>query len=387
MRAKPNVLIVATRHGLVMANAGIDQSNLGAEDHGRRVLLLPRGRPIASARRLKERLDAHFGVDIGVIISDSVGRAWRLGTVGLAIGAAGVPVAVGPARREGPGRPAAGGDRGRLRRCGGGRAVLAMGEAAEGAPGRAGARPRLERAGAPGRRRWCGPRPRTCSDEPRDGSSQLRCALRRHRRRQAVARACAACWASGSPSSSTPATTSSTWASHISPDVDTALYTLGRRRQPGDRLGPARRDLDLHAARWRRLGGPTWFKLGDGDLATHVDRTHAARAPAQTLTDVTAHLAAKLGVARARPAHDGRSRAHRGRDRRGHARLPGLFRARAVPARGARHPLRGRGRGAAQPRRCSRRSPRRRLPASSSARPIPGSASIRSWRCRACARR
>jgi coenzyme F420-0:L-glutamate ligase/coenzyme F420-1:gamma-L-glutamate ligase len=90
IRAKPNVLIVATRHGLVMANAGIDQSNLGAEDHGRRVLLLPAD-PDASAQRLKQRLDARFAIDVGVIISDSVGRAWRLGTVGLAIGAAGVP--------------------------------------------------------------------------------------------------------------------------------------------------------------------------------------------------------------------------------------------------------------------------------------------------------
>ncbi len=90
IRAKPNVLIVGTRHGLVMANAGIDQSNLSDAEHGRRVLLLPRA-PDDSARRLKERLDAHFGVEMGVIVSDSVGRAWRLGTVGLAIGAAGVP--------------------------------------------------------------------------------------------------------------------------------------------------------------------------------------------------------------------------------------------------------------------------------------------------------
>lgn len=90
MRAKPNVLIVATRHGLVMANAGIDQSNLDAGDHGRRVLLLP-AEPDVSAQHLKNRLDEHFRADIGVIISDSVGRPWRLGTVGLAIGAAGVP--------------------------------------------------------------------------------------------------------------------------------------------------------------------------------------------------------------------------------------------------------------------------------------------------------
>jgi coenzyme F420-0:L-glutamate ligase/coenzyme F420-1:gamma-L-glutamate ligase len=90
IRAKPNVLIVATRHGLIMANAGIDQSNLDAADHGRRVLLLPE-EPDASAQRLKDRLDAHFQADIGVIVSDSAGRPWRLGTVGIAIGAAGVP--------------------------------------------------------------------------------------------------------------------------------------------------------------------------------------------------------------------------------------------------------------------------------------------------------
>ena len=90
LRAAPNVLIVATPQGLVLANAGIDRSNLDAGDHGRRVLLLPED-PDASARRIKERIDAHFQADIGVIITDSAGRAWRLGTVGLAIGAAGVP--------------------------------------------------------------------------------------------------------------------------------------------------------------------------------------------------------------------------------------------------------------------------------------------------------
>ncbi len=54
LRAAPNVLIVATAHGLVLANAGIDQSNLEAGDHGRRVLLLPED-PDRSAQRLKER--------------------------------------------------------------------------------------------------------------------------------------------------------------------------------------------------------------------------------------------------------------------------------------------------------------------------------------------
>jgi coenzyme F420-0:L-glutamate ligase/coenzyme F420-1:gamma-L-glutamate ligase len=133
LRAKPNVLIVATRHGLVMANAGIDQSNLPAADQGRRVLLLPEA-PDASAARLKERLDAHFATSLGVIVSDSVGRAWRLGTVGLAIGAAGVP-ALWDRRGEQDltGRPlevteVAFAD------AVAGLAVLAMGEAAEGQP-------------------------------------------------------------------------------------------------------------------------------------------------------------------------------------------------------------------------------------------------------------
>jgi len=90
LRAVPNALIVATAQGLVLANAGIDQSNLDEGDRGRRVLLLPAD-PDASARGIKQKLDAQFATDIGVVISDSAGRAWRLGTVGLAIGAAGVP--------------------------------------------------------------------------------------------------------------------------------------------------------------------------------------------------------------------------------------------------------------------------------------------------------
>jgi coenzyme F420-0:L-glutamate ligase/coenzyme F420-1:gamma-L-glutamate ligase len=133
IRAKPNVLIVATRHGFVMANAGIDQSNLAADDHGRRVLLLPQD-PDASAQRLKARLDQHFKGDLGVIVSDSVGRAWRLGTVGLAIGAAGVPTLWDRrGEKDLSGRPlevteVAFAD------AVASAAVLAMGEAAEGRP-------------------------------------------------------------------------------------------------------------------------------------------------------------------------------------------------------------------------------------------------------------
>jgi coenzyme F420-0:L-glutamate ligase/coenzyme F420-1:gamma-L-glutamate ligase len=133
LRAKPNVLIVATRHGVVLANAGIDQSNLAAEDRGRRVLLLPEV-PDASAARLKARLDAHFGAGIGVIVSDSAGRAWRLGTVGIAIGAAGVP-ALWDRRgeRDLAGRPLEVTEVG-FADAVAAAAVLAMGEAAEGRP-------------------------------------------------------------------------------------------------------------------------------------------------------------------------------------------------------------------------------------------------------------
>lgn len=133
LRARPHVLIAATHHGLVLANAGIDQSNLDAGDHGRRVLLLPKD-PDASARRIKQRIDTHFRADIGVIITDSAGRAWRLGTVGLAIGAAGVPSLL-DRRGEADlaGRPLEVTEVG-FADAVAAAAVLAMGEAAEGRP-------------------------------------------------------------------------------------------------------------------------------------------------------------------------------------------------------------------------------------------------------------
>ena len=86
---KKDVLIVAHRLGFVMANAGVDQSNVGS-DNCSRALLLPCA-PDASAARLKAWLDEEFGVDLGVVINDSFGRPWRNGVVGVALGAAGVP--------------------------------------------------------------------------------------------------------------------------------------------------------------------------------------------------------------------------------------------------------------------------------------------------------
>jgi coenzyme F420-0:L-glutamate ligase / coenzyme F420-1:gamma-L-glutamate ligase len=90
VRSRPNVLIVEHRLGFVMANAGIDQSNVGPTDGVERALLLPVD-PDASAEALRARLSALHGVALAVIITDSFGRAWRRGTAGVAIGAAGLP--------------------------------------------------------------------------------------------------------------------------------------------------------------------------------------------------------------------------------------------------------------------------------------------------------
>jgi coenzyme F420-0:L-glutamate ligase/coenzyme F420-1:gamma-L-glutamate ligase len=90
VRYRRNILIVAHRLGFVMANAGIDQSNIEHADGEERVLLLPRD-PDRSAAALKARFDAAFAADVGVIINDSFGRPWRNGVVGVALGVAGLP--------------------------------------------------------------------------------------------------------------------------------------------------------------------------------------------------------------------------------------------------------------------------------------------------------
>lgn len=87
---RSGVLVVAHRLGYVLANAGIDRSNVEADADGEeRVLLLPED-PDRSAAELRERVRALTGATVGVVITDSVGRAWRNGTVGMALGAAGI---------------------------------------------------------------------------------------------------------------------------------------------------------------------------------------------------------------------------------------------------------------------------------------------------------
>ena len=89
LRVRRDVMIVVHRLGFVMANAGIDFSNVDAIQDTR-VLLLPAD-PDAECERLRKALFERTGAGVAVIINDSHGRAWRNGTVGVAIGASGIP--------------------------------------------------------------------------------------------------------------------------------------------------------------------------------------------------------------------------------------------------------------------------------------------------------
>lgn len=93
VRRRPNLLIAEHRRGWVMANAGIDHSNVAPDDGSERVLLLPVD-PDGSARALRQALAEACGKRLAIIISDSFGRPFRRGTVGIALGAAGLPAVI-----------------------------------------------------------------------------------------------------------------------------------------------------------------------------------------------------------------------------------------------------------------------------------------------------
>lgn len=88
IRKRPGLVITEHNLGFISANAGIDHSNVAGTDDW--VLLLPKD-PDASAERLRAGLEEATGAKIGVLIIDSHGRAWRVGTVGITIGLAGLP--------------------------------------------------------------------------------------------------------------------------------------------------------------------------------------------------------------------------------------------------------------------------------------------------------
>ncbi|OGO73110.1 MAG: coenzyme F420-0:L-glutamate ligase [Chloroflexi bacterium RBG_19FT_COMBO_56_12] len=135
LRTRPGTIIVEHRLGFVCANAGIDHSNVGGEGTptDEWVLLLPEN-PDASARILRQRLEAVSGANLGLLIIDSHGRAWRLGIAGVAIGLSGVPGLV-----DLRGQPDLFGYTLRITQVGAAdelaaAASLAMGQAAEGTP-------------------------------------------------------------------------------------------------------------------------------------------------------------------------------------------------------------------------------------------------------------
>lgn len=90
LRATPAAIIARHRTGHVLANAGIDASNVAGGEDGT-VLLWPTD-PDGAARTIRAELNRHFDCPVAVVIADSMGRAWRIGTCGTAIGAAGLTV-------------------------------------------------------------------------------------------------------------------------------------------------------------------------------------------------------------------------------------------------------------------------------------------------------
>ena len=95
LRVRKGVIVVEHKLGFVCANAGIDHSNVLGEGNSNEefVLLLPKD-PDASAKKLREELRERTGKNIGVMIIDSHGRAWRNGTVGICIGLSGIPAVI-----------------------------------------------------------------------------------------------------------------------------------------------------------------------------------------------------------------------------------------------------------------------------------------------------
>jgi len=93
VRTRRGLIIVEHKLGFIMANGGVDQSNVAPADGFAHVLLLPKN-PDASAEGLRRGLKALTGADLAIVINDSFGRPWRQGTVGVAIGVSGLPALI-----------------------------------------------------------------------------------------------------------------------------------------------------------------------------------------------------------------------------------------------------------------------------------------------------
>ncbi|MEJ0018591.1 MAG: coenzyme F420-0:L-glutamate ligase [Acetobacteraceae bacterium] len=287
VRSRPNLIIVQHRLGFVMANAGVDQSNVAPADGVHRVLLLPLD-PDASAETLRARLQRQYGAAVGVVVSDSFGRAWRRGTCGIAIGAAGLPSLI-----DLRGQPDLFGRTLEVSIIGfadeiAAAASLLQGQAAEAQPvvlvrglawsaaARTGRRPRAPAGG--------GSVPVTVvALSGGVGGAKLALGLSRVVPAEDLLVVC---------------NTGDDF-DHlglcISPDIDTVMYTLAGVANPEVGWGRADETWSFMET-LGALGGETWFRLGDRDVAVHVERTRRLRA-GETLSTVTADLCRRLGVA------------------------------------------------------------------------------------------
>ena len=90
VRHRKGVIVTENRQGVVMANSGIDRSNVETDGNSEQVLLLPIN-PDKSAANIRKGLHKKTNVNVAVIINDSLGRAWRNGTIGTALGVSGLP--------------------------------------------------------------------------------------------------------------------------------------------------------------------------------------------------------------------------------------------------------------------------------------------------------
>ena len=326
VRARPGLIIVEHRLGLIMANAGIDLSNTGAEDGREAALLLPI-EPDLSAANLQRALADAYGTDVGVIISDSFGRPWRSGTTGVAIGAAGLPGLLDlRGEPDLDGRPLL------VSISGFADEIAAGGIAAHGTRQRGPSDRRRPRAQLDAVCDECG-RPDASA-----GTGPVSMSGRVEKRVVALSGGIGgAKLALGLSRVLVPeyltiiANTGDDFEHldlEISPDIDTLMYTLADLANP--EAGWGRRDETWSFMETvRQLGGADWFNLGDRDLAVHVERTRRLES-GERLTAVTADFCTRFGVAsRILPmSDDPRSHGRRDVDRR--ARVPGLFRASAV---------------------------------------------------------
>ena len=289
VRSRPNVLIVEHKLGFVMANAGIDQSNVGPTDGVERALLLPVD-PDGSAKKLRTRLGELLGAAARRdhhrqlrprVAARHPGHRHRRG---------GPACPARPARQSRPVRPHPAGQHLGLRRRDRRRRLARAGPGQRGAACHPGARPRLDGARQPG----------------------LRAGAARRRGHVPVSKGLVVALSGGVGGAKLALGLSRVLPADellivantgddfehlglkICPDIDTLTYVLAGL--DNTEQGWGRRDETWSfMATIASVGGADWFRLGDRDLAMHVERTRRLRA-GETLSQITADITRRLGI-------------------------------------------------------------------------------------------